>query len=272
MEGGAIYRIGDFSRITNITVKALRYYDEAGVLAPSYRGENGYRYYDEGDVTMARLIVLLRDLDFGISEIKEVLANYDDESDLSYYLMTKKSMIEQRISKDKALIQKIKGHIKPLKMVRRSEYRIAIKDIAPVRVASIRFTGAYQDTGTYLRKLYRELKGHVQGAPFNCYYDNDYAEAADIEVCVPTNQYVNRNGIETKELPGIRAVCTVHRGSYDFFNYAYKAVFDYGRSNDIEYGLPTREIYRKGPGVLFWGNPNKYLTEIVIPCRSPIGQ
>lgn len=261
-----MYQIGDFSKIINITVKTLRYYDEQGILTPSYREENGYRYYDEGDFKTAQLIILLRNLDFGIAEIKDVLANYDDEGDLSYFLTAKKSMIEQRINKDKELIKKIEGFIEPKKIVHNPEYKIDIKDIEAVRAACIRFRGAYQDTGTYLSKIYRALKGHAQGVPFNCYYDSGYTEVADIEVCIPTNKFVNSDGIETKELPKCKAICTVHRGSYDFFNYAYKAVLDYANKKNLEHGLPTREIYHKGPGMLFMGNPNKYLTEIVVPC------
>lgn len=272
MEGRTIYKIGDFSRITNITVKALRYYDEQDMLIPSYRAENGYRYYDEDDFKTAQLIILLRNLDFRIAEIKDVLANCDDECDLSYFLTAKKSMIEQRIDKDKELIKKIEGFIEPKKIIRMPEYRIVLKDIEPVRAACIRFRGAYQDTGKYLSKLYRELKGHAQGIPFNCYYDNGYAEVADIEVCIPTDTSVNRDSIETKELPGGKAICTVHRGSYDFLNYAYKAVLDYASKNNYANDLPTREIYHKGPGLLFMGNPNKYLTEIVVPYRPRIDQ
>ncbi|HCS40248.1 MAG TPA: MerR family transcriptional regulator [Anaerolineaceae bacterium] len=260
-----MYQIGEFSKITNITIKTLRYYDEQGIFVPSFRGENGYRYYDEGDFKTAQLILLLRNLDFGIAEIKDVLANYDDEDDLSYFLAAKKSMIEQRVNIDKALIKKIEGFIEPNIIIHKPEYKIGIVDIKSQRVASIRFKGAYQDTSKYLGKIFSELKGHALGVPFNCYYDNGYCEIADIEVCVPTNKFVNRDGIETRELPGGKGISTMHKGSYDFFNYAYKAVLDYAKNNHLKHELPTREIYHKGPGQLFMGNPNKYLTEIVVP-------
>ena len=68
-----MYRIGEFSRITSLTVKALRYYDEEGILSPSERDKNGYRLYNETDYEKARQIVLLRELDFSIMEIKDCL-------------------------------------------------------------------------------------------------------------------------------------------------------------------------------------------------------
>lgn len=70
-----MYKIGEFSKITKLTVKTLRYYDEENILKPSYRNEeNGYRFYEENDFKKAELIVLLRNLGFSISEVKDVLS------------------------------------------------------------------------------------------------------------------------------------------------------------------------------------------------------
>ena len=64
-----MYKIGEFSKITNMTVKTLRYYDEENILTPSYRDEDtNYRYYSEEDFKKAELILMLRNLDFSISE------------------------------------------------------------------------------------------------------------------------------------------------------------------------------------------------------------
>lgn len=260
-----MYRIGDFSKITNLTIKTLHYYDEEGILVPSSREENGYRYYDERNFETAALIVFLRDLDFGIAEIKNLLAAYKSEADLSHFLNAKKSMIERRIRKDEELIKKIDRFIKPKNMLHTTEYAIELKNIEPINVAFIRYKGRYQDTGDYLSKIYKGLKGHATKSPFNCYYESGYNETADIEVCVPTNKIINTDRIKTKKLPGIKALCTVHRGSYEFFNFAYKALLDYASKNKLECGLPTREIYHKGPGLLFIGNTDEYITEIMVP-------
>ena len=54
-----MYKIGEFSKITNLTVKTLRYYDEEHILPPSHRNEeNGYRFYDEEDFEKAELICI----------------------------------------------------------------------------------------------------------------------------------------------------------------------------------------------------------------------
>lgn len=265
-----MYKISDFSRITNLTVKALRYYDEENILTPSYRDEiNSYRYYDGNDFQKAQLIVMLRDLDFSISEIKDILANCDNPEDLPYYLEEKKSMIESKIVKEKELIRKINLCIKPKNEEENSMgYNIEIRQVDPVTVASIRCTGKYSDVGIYFGKIYKAVKSKAAGAPFNCYYDAEYKENADMEVCVPTTELVSGGGISAKKLPAIKAICTIHNGSYDKLNLAYKALLDYADEHNIRCLTPSREVYIKGPGMIFKGNENKYVTEIMIPFEE----
>ena len=262
-----MYKISDFSKITNLTVKALRYYDGENILTPSYRDEeNSYRYYDEKDFEKAKLIVLLRNLDFSISEIKDVLANCENISDLSYYLEEKKNMIEKKIHEEKELIRKIDLCIKPKHMeVNCMNYKIDVKEFQPVTVAAIRYKGKYSDVSKYIGKIYKAVKGKASGAPFNCYYDAEFKEEADIELCVPTTKLIIADNITSKKLPAIKAICTTHLGSYESLNFAYKALFDYATDHNIKCAIPSREIYVKGPGMIFKGNPNKFVTEIIIP-------
>lgn len=51
-----MYRIGEFSKITGLTTQTLRYYDREKILSPSYKEENGYRYYSTKDIETARFI------------------------------------------------------------------------------------------------------------------------------------------------------------------------------------------------------------------------
>ncbi|MEN6463122.1 MAG: MerR family transcriptional regulator, partial [Syntrophomonas sp.] len=162
-----MYKISEFSKITNLTVKALRYYDEERILTPSYRDENNsYRYYDDNDFRKAEFIVLLKSLDFSISEIKEILTNCENETDLSYYLEEKKNQILGNIVKENVLIQKIGLHIKSKKLEESNmDYQVEVKVFEPVTVASIRFKGKYCDVGKYIGTIYKAVKNNAAGAP-----------------------------------------------------------------------------------------------------------
>jgi DNA-binding transcriptional MerR regulator len=67
--------IGEFARRSRLSLKALRLYDERGVLVPSRVDQaSGYRYYDTAKLDDARLVVMLRQLQLPLAAVKELLA------------------------------------------------------------------------------------------------------------------------------------------------------------------------------------------------------
>lgn len=266
-----MYKIGEFSKITHLTVKTLHYYDAEEILKPSQYSENGYRLYNNADFEKAKKIILLRELDFSIREIKEVLANTETEEDLQYFFKEKKEMIEDKIKNQKELVKKLDTYLLP--SVARKQpaitYQIAKKEFEEIEVATMRFVGSYPTVGVYFGKLYRYLKSNTTGAPFVCYYDETYKDEADIAVCVPIKKPIlGTKEITIEKLPKISALVTTHIGSYEKLNLAYKALLDYAINNSIEIASPSRERYIKGPGMMLKGNPEKYITEIMIPIKE----
>lgn len=265
-----MYKIGEFSKITCLTIKALHYYDEIGILRPSLILENGYRLYDENDFMIALRIKLLKELGFTINEIKDVLSNITNEDDLQDYLIEKKKNIQKQIKTEKQLIQMIDTYLKPPKDQggKMMNYEMSIVDINEQLVASLSFEGPYQECSQYIGKLFKATKNKANGQPFNMYYDGEYKENAQIEVCLPIKEKFQAKDIEIKTLPKIKAIKTTHYGKYDDLSYAYKAILDYAIANHIELQIPVREVYIKGPGIFMKGNPDKYITEIYIPMKE----
>src|SRR5205807_5996223 len=73
--------IGDFSRMTHLSVKALRFYHDQGLLEPTrIDPASGYRYYDPGQVPVAQVIRRLRDLDMPLDQVRAVLQAPDVEA------------------------------------------------------------------------------------------------------------------------------------------------------------------------------------------------
>ena len=264
-----MYIISQFSKISGLTVKALRYYDEQNILKPSYRDkETLYRYYNETDVKKAGLIKLLRSLDFSISEIRETLESIENDTDLTYILQEKIQFIENHIQTEKALINTINNYLQPQKTEKkREDYKITIEEIPSVLVAAVRFTGRYNELGQYIPLLYKAVQGNVNGNIINCYYDEECVEQAAMEVCLPTKKRISSSTAECKLLPSVKAVCTTHHGSYDTLYLAYKSLFEYVNEHNLSLILPTREVYLKGPGIMFKGNPENYITKVLLPFK-----
>lgn len=264
-----MYLISQFSKISGLTVKALRYYDEQNILKPSYRDEDTlYRLYDENDLEKAQLIKLLRTLDFSISEMKETLDMAENEADLTCILQEKVEHIEANIADEKALIKKINNYLSPIpsKSIDKN-YNITIEDIPASLVASIRFSEKYDQLGKYVPVLYKAVKNNVNGSLTNCYYDEECTEIADMELCLPIKKQIPDSTINCKWLPAVKAVCTTHYGSYEMLYLAYKALFEYVNKQNISLLTPSREIYVNGPGMVFKGNSQNYVTKVILPFQ-----
>lgn len=255
-----------------MTVKALRYYDEQGLLTPSARGGNGYRYYSEGDYEKARLIALLRELDFSIAEIRDVLQSDDYQADLPAFLQEKKGIIAQRIRRERALLQKIDACLQPRpEQPAPPAYQVAEMDFPPVTVAAIRYKGPYSDAGRHIGRLMKAVGGKSEGVPFQLYYDPDYREIANIALCVPVRQGAAVRGVEVWRLPAFHGIGTTHVGPYPAIGAAYKAVLDEAARLGLRCTIPAREIYQKGPGLVLRGNSSRYVTQIAVPCERESG-
>lgn len=69
-----MYKIGDFSKKTNVPIKTLRYYDEINLFKPSYQDYfTGYRYYENNQIDEIKNIVKLKEINLTLEEIKEYL-------------------------------------------------------------------------------------------------------------------------------------------------------------------------------------------------------
>lgn len=264
-----MYLISQFSKISGLTVKALRYYDEQNILKPSHRDKDTlYRLYDESDLEKAQLIKLLRTLDFSISEMKAALDMVENDTDLTCILQEKIEHIETNIAKEKALIKKINNYLSPLPSNPSNiNYDITIDVIPASLVASIRFSDKYDQLGRYVPILYKAAKNNVNGSVINCYYDEECTEIADMELCLPIRKQISDSTINCKRLPAVKAVCTTHYGSYETLYLAYKALFEYVNKQNISLLTPSREIYVKGPGMIFKGNSQDYVTKVILPFQ-----
>jgi len=151
---------------------------------------------------------------------------------------------------------------------------IEIKQFKPLLVGGLRMGGAYSDCGKAFRKLGRRLGRHMEGKVMMLCYDDEFRQRdADFEPCMPLkrrppNDAHEAHGIEVRELPGGTCLSMLHHGPYEDLSPSYERLREHARQQGLEVLLPSREIYHKGPGILFKGNPKKYVTELQFPIRS----
>jgi DNA-binding transcriptional MerR regulator len=263
-----MFSIGEFSKLTQLTVKTLRFYHEQGLLVPAFVDpDTGYRYYDQSHIETARGITYLHSLEFSLNDIKQLLQNQGDE-DLLNLLERQQSAIKERIKLLRKAALSIDQFILEERQARamaQTVNQVQEKILEPLLVAGIRMKGKYSDCGQAFARIGRSLGRFICGKPLLLHYDTEYREEdADFEACMPVRQRKDVNGILARELPGGRCVSLVHQGPYDQLGRSYARVFEHINAQTYEVILPTREVYLKGPGMILKGDPKKYLTEIQI--------
>ena len=128
--------------------------------------------------------------------------------------------------------------------------------------------GKYSDCGQAFAQIGKRFGRHICGKAFLLHYDAEYHEDdADFEACLPIRKGESTDGISVRELAGGPCVALLHEGPYDDLGRSYAKILKHVKAKGYEIEMPTREVYIKGPGMIFKGNPRKYLTEIQIVVR-----
>jgi len=267
------FTIGEFSKVTGLTVKTLRFYHEQGILSPTaIDHETGYRYYDERKIEAARIIAELRRLDFSIVEIGDILRSCADDSDLLDSLHRQRKAINDRMQHDREISRRLDqliDHERELReTMQNTTFEVQQKHLEPIRIAAVRMKGKYSECGKAFARIGKRFGRHICGKAFLLHYDVEYHEDdADFEACLPIRKGESTDGISVRELSGGQCVALMHEGPYDDLGRSYAKILKHVKGIGCEIEMPTREVYIKGPGMIFKGNPKKYLTEIQLLVR-----
>jgi DNA-binding transcriptional MerR regulator len=268
------FSIGEFSQISGLSVKTLRFYDEKGLLKPAnVDAGTGYRFYNAASVERARMVARLRELQFSLDDIQRVLAQCEDDSQLVSHFQTQLRAIRERLRVDqktaKALEAAIASEAGAAAMVQARRFQVEEKTVEPLLVAGVRMTGRYDECGRGFGTLGRTLGRHIAGKPLCLYFDGEYRdEDANFEPCFPLRREVAApDGVSMRTLPAERCLTLIHQGPYPQLGRSYKIILSELKRRGFVAALPSREIYIKGPGMIFKGNPKNYLTEIQIPLK-----
>lgn len=269
-----MYSIGEFSKITGLTVKTLRFYQEQGLLEPTHVDEHsGYRYYAADKREPARLIAQLRALEFSIEDIRQILATLAETGDITPQLQQHRAALARQAKHYRALQRKLDQFIaqeQETPSMSAKTYQVEEKQVPAMLVAGIRMQGKYMECGKAFGQLGRKCGRHISGAPLMLIYDSEYKENdADFEPCMPIRKVITSPGVDVRELPGGACISLMHAGPYEELGRSYQLLLDYVHEQQLEVQLPTREVYLKGPGMIFRGNPKKYLTEIQMLVKKP---
>lgn len=261
-------KIGEFSKLSHLTVKALRFYEKKGLLIPETVDEwTGYRFYETRQLEDAAKIKAYRQLDLSIDEIKAIMSGADAKvifAEKAVALQSQREEIDVRLSIIKSILEDVN-----------MKYQVTVKEIPSAIVYYAETTlEKYSDAmqfipmcGEECRKLNPDLKCTNPPYEFCEYLDGEYRET---NIRIRHSEAVEKTGRESelikfREILGTKVLSIFHKGAYEQIGEAYAFIMKYAEDNSYKPAGLARECYIDG----IWNKESvdEWLTEIQLPIE-----
>jgi len=269
-----MYTIGQFSRICQVSAKALRHYEKIGLLMPiRVDQENQYRYYSPEQIDALKAITFMKDLGIPLRTVKQIIEQGNQPEEIEAALEEQRAQLLEQVSTLNGRLIRLgqwKKSMEAREMSDLNKYDIRLRDIPETLVFSQRktLTRFHEELPVMLRTLLDDLAargGICSGAPLMLYYD-DFSQASfnpdkvDVEVAWP----VADPNFANRTLPAVRAASLTYVGPYDGLESSYGAVMSWINDNGYQIDFPTREASLNDPSIT---PPEQLVTDIMIPVK-----
>jgi DNA-binding transcriptional MerR regulator len=270
-----LLNIGDFSRMTFLSVKTLRYYHDVGLLSPAeVDAETGYRRYELGQVPTAQVIRRLRELGMSIDDVRGVI----DATDVA----VRNAAISAHLQRMEGQLERTRTTVKALRLLLDEsgpqsiavEYRV----VAPSETLAIRERVTYADSFEWLDAALGELRAAVadtqaeRAGVDGALYSNELLEDefGELVAVVPVASGARATGrIESLLLPRVEYAVAVHAGPVDDIDRTYAALGAVVAERAIGVQGPIREDYVIGASDT--ADETQHRTEICWPVFQTTG-
>lgn len=273
-----MFKIGDFSKLSRVPVKTLRYYDDIGLLKPvGVDRFTRYRYYSVEQLPLLYRILGLKELGFSLEQIAQLLAGDLNPEQIRRMLELRRSEIEQEMEQERFRLQRILARLKEIEQEgKMPDYEIILKRVEPVWVASVGgLIQSYDQSEPIFDRLFDEVYAYVHrqgvrnpGCGIAIYHDaSNEGEEMPVEALAALSERIRPSQqVRVYELPGIDiAASVVHHGPFATLGNAYQALLAWIQANGYRTAGPTRELYlsyQRG------GDQSQFVTEIQFPVRK----
>jgi DNA-binding transcriptional MerR regulator len=282
-----MFKIGDFSRFTCVSVKMLRHYDEIGLLKPArVDAESGYRYYSADQLPRLNRIIALKELGFGLEQISQLLSDDLSDEQIKGMLRLRRAEIEQDLRIEEFRLAQVEARLWQIEQAQgRVLYDVILRQVRSQTMATLR--ESVSSMGMPITRMFDELEAYVAkhraraaASPLMLFHDTEYRETElDIEVAVPITQSIpDTDRIKVREVQGGSMACVVYTGSYSKTPEVLTTLLLWLQQHSYAIAGPLREVYlRFGadnveelnlPAAFLASESASYVTELQLPVRS----
>ncbi|MCL2677601.1 MAG: MerR family transcriptional regulator [Clostridiales bacterium] len=268
-----MFRIGEFSKMSKTTVKALRHYDETGLLRPEKTDKfTGYRFYTTGQLVKLHKIQALRQAGLSVEETGLILGGQD----AAPILRKRRAELASELAEAADRLSRIEFILQGKEEEDFMNYAATVKELPGCFVYGKKMTvpdyDAYfaliPEIGASVARKYPDLKCAVPEYCFIVYLDGEYKEKDfNIEFCEAVDKLRPAfDGIEFKEMLPATVVSVLHKGPYAGLAQAYAFAFRWIEENGYAAANNPRESYLDG----VWNKESEedWLTELQVPIMK----
>ncbi len=268
-------KIGLFSKLGQVPVKTLRYYDEIDLLEPAEIDRfTGYRYYSITQLPRLNRILALKDLGLSLDQIAHLLTDGLPVEQLRGMLRLKQVEIRQRMQHEDEKLARVAARLRQIEQENKmSKYDIVIKKVETQRIASVRgVIPTYPEQGHLWEELETMLTQNQikrTGSCFTLYHSDD--PEIDAEACEPIaegSSVPQHPQVQARDLPGDDVAAVIHHGPFVTIGEAYEAVLKWIEANGYKINPPSREIYLQPPAEMGDQNDPETVTEVQFPVEK----
>lgn len=262
-------KIGEFSKLSRVSIRMLRHYDDIGLLKPAEIDcFTGYRYYSLGQLPVVGRITALKDMGFQLADIIKILEIYDDGEALDAYLakrQTELKEISETVEYQMRLLDTARNR---LRKEQNMSYNVSIKTIPERYAATVHMTIPHYEDEGMVWQILNEETGPLNIVPAEpClvaaeYLDDEYKEK-DIELLAwktVKGTYPDTEHVKFKTLPSVKVASCMVKGGYEQMPDVYGAVIAWVNENGYEYDGSMFNIYHVSPHET--NNPDEFVTEV----------
>lgn len=241
-------KIGEFSALTRVSVKTLRYYDELRLLRPArIDPESAYRYYSVSQLPRLHRILALRDLGFPLDKVAQALDEGVSSDALRGMLMLRQAEQEETLRQETDRLVRLKALLRLIELEGGRAGEVVLKDLAPQQIASVRGRiSGYRAVGELFERLFRAFGPEApQGLPLAVWHDAEHKEQdLDVEAGIFVKEPVQaREPVTVRELPAATAASIVHHGAFNRISEAYISILHWIEANHYRQAGPLRELF-----------------------------
>lgn len=269
--------IGEYSRLTHVPAKTLRYYDEIGLFQPvRVDPVTGYRYYSVEQLPRLYRILSLKELGLSLNQILDVLNENISAEQMQGMLRLKETQLEQTIADEKKRLAYVKHKLEQLEtnhafahydviLKRLPDMQVALaRDVVPDKSALAPTLGALFRT---VLDFLAEKKIAPAGHGFTIYFDDEYRDThMDVGAAFPISaDAAGTKAVTITTLAGETMASVIHKGALEKMEDAYVALLTWIEKNGYQILKSSREVALHYDPT---GKPEDYVTEIQFPvCK-----